>query len=144
MERIFIFGSISQSKPAGDDGFDLSGDTNKGLCLWYILSSSTLKHRFISQSTPWFQCKQERSNVLIMRTSTKSNTTPVWSIVVATAATWSRLFFTSHPESPPREEIKAQNGTKARKNAGKYSPSCEKIQGVSNFDFLATGGKRGD
>lgn len=33
MERIFIFGSISQSKPAGDDGFDLSGDTNKGLCL---------------------------------------------------------------------------------------------------------------
>lgn len=38
-----------------------------------------------------------------MRTSPKSNTTPVWSIVVATAATWSRLPFTESP-SPSQQK----------------------------------------
>jgi len=45
----------------------------------------------------------------------KCNTTPVWSIVVATAATWSRLSFTSILRRPTRRK-KSPKSTHMREN----------------------------
>lgn len=46
-----------------------------------------------------------------MRTSTKCNTTPVWAIVVATAATCSRLPVTQTHENPEKASIIIQENT---------------------------------
>lgn len=79
----------------------------------------SIPHTFRPASSPSRHLILLKAGWVIMRTSTKCNTTPVWSIVVATAATWSRLPFMSTP-SPPRQQ--------SHTNTAKYSPSCGEIE----------------